>query len=51
MVNGSFGVKWANGRVTTLAKVTNLLDQRIQQHVFGDVITRSVIGEVRFTLP
>ncbi len=51
MVNGSFGVKWANGRITTLAKVTNLLDQKIQQHVFGDVITRSVIGEVRFTLP
>jgi outer membrane receptor protein involved in Fe transport len=51
MVNGSVGVKWANGRITTLAKVTNLLDQKIQQHVFGDVITRSVIGEVRFTLP
>ena len=51
MVNGSFGVKWANGRITTLAKVTNLLDQKIQQHVFGDVITRSVIGEVRFSLP
>ena len=51
MVNGSVGVKWANGRITTLVKVTNLLNQKIQQHVFGDVITRSVIGEVRFSLP
>ena len=51
MVNASVGVKWVNGRITTLAKVTNLLDQKIQQHVFGDVITRSVIGEVRFSLP
>jgi outer membrane receptor protein involved in Fe transport len=48
MVNGSFGVKWMNGRVTTMVKVTNLLNQDIQQHVFGDIIKRSIVGEVRF---
>ena len=48
MVNGSFGVKWMGGRVTTLVKGTNLLNQDIQQHVFGDIIKRSIVGEVRF---
>jgi outer membrane receptor protein involved in Fe transport len=48
MVNGSFGVKWMAGRVTTMVKVTNLLNQDIQQHVFGDIIKRSIVGEVRF---
>ena len=48
MVNGSFGVKWFQGRVTTLAKVTNLFNQDIQQHIFGDIIKRSGIAEVRF---
>jgi hypothetical protein len=49
MVNGSFGVKWANGRITTLVKGTNLANEDIQQHVFGDIIKRSAVAEVRFT--
>jgi len=51
MVNGSFGVKWAQGKVTTLVRGTNLLNQDIQQHVFGDIMKASVVGEVRFRLP
>jgi outer membrane receptor protein involved in Fe transport len=47
MVNGSVGVKWAKGKVTGLIKVTNLLNQDIQQHVFGDILKRSVSFEVR----
>jgi outer membrane receptor protein involved in Fe transport len=47
MVNGSFGVKW-NDRVTTTVKSTNLLNRQIQQHVFGDILGRSVVAEVRF---
>jgi outer membrane receptor protein involved in Fe transport len=47
LVNGSFGVKWAGGTVTTLVKVNNLLNRDIQQHVFGDIIKRSVVAEVR----
>ncbi len=47
LVNGSFGVKWDRGRVTTVVKVNNLLDQQIQQHVFGDILKRSGTFEVR----
>jgi outer membrane receptor protein involved in Fe transport len=50
MVNGSFGVKWSGGAITTLVKVTNLFNQSIQQHVFGDILRRTVVGEVRFSL-
>jgi outer membrane receptor protein involved in Fe transport len=49
MVNGSFGVKWPRQKITTLVKVINLLNEDIQQHVFGDIIKRSVVGEIRFT--
>lgn len=47
MVNGSIGAKWARQRVTTLVKVTNLFNEDIQQHVFGDILKRSVVFEVR----
>jgi outer membrane receptor protein involved in Fe transport len=47
LVNGSFGVKWMSGKLTTMVKVNNLLNQDIQQHVFGDIIKRSVLGEIR----
>jgi hypothetical protein len=47
MVNGGFGVKWLKNRVTTSVKGTNLGNQKIQQHVFGDIIMRSIVGELR----
>jgi outer membrane receptor for ferrienterochelin and colicins len=47
LVNGSFGVRW-NERVTTTVKSTNIFNSEIQQHVFGDILGRSVIAEVRF---
>ena len=50
LVNGSFGVKWGGGSVTTLIRVTNLFNQSIQQHIFGDILRRTVVGEVRFSL-
>ena len=50
MVNGSFGMKWNGGAITTLVKVTNLFNQSIQQHIFGDILRRTVVGEVRFSL-
>jgi len=49
-VNGSGGVKWRQGRITTLVKVNNIFNENIQQHVFGDIITRSVIFEARFKM-
>jgi outer membrane receptor protein involved in Fe transport len=48
MVNGSFGVRWNDGRVTTSIKTTNLFNETIQQHIFGDLLRRSVTAEVRF---
>jgi outer membrane receptor protein involved in Fe transport len=45
---GSFGVKWAAGKVVTVVKVANVLNSAIQQHVFGDILKRSVVAEVRF---
>jgi outer membrane receptor protein involved in Fe transport len=48
LVNGSFGIRWLNGKMTTTIKSINLFDQTIQQHVFGDLMRRSVTGEVRF---
>jgi outer membrane receptor protein involved in Fe transport len=46
-VNGAFGVRWLSDRVTTTVKVINLGNQDIQSHVFGDIIKRQVIGELR----
>jgi outer membrane receptor protein involved in Fe transport len=48
LLNGSFGVRFANGKVTTSVKVNNILGEEIQQHNFGDILMRSVVGEVRF---
>ncbi len=50
MASGMFGVRWRQGGMTTLVRVTNLLNQSIQQHIFGDVLRRTVVGEVRFSL-
>ncbi len=48
LVSATVGVKWNKGRVITSIKSTNILNQDIQQHIFGDVLKRSVVGEVRF---
>jgi iron complex outermembrane receptor protein len=47
LVNGGFGVKWLNNRLTTSVKAVNIGNQEVQQHVFGDIIKRSVVGELR----
>lgn len=48
LVNGAFGVKWGErGRYITSIKVANLLNDEIQQHVFGDIIKRQVVAELR----
>ena len=48
LVNGTFGVKWGGkGNIVTLLKATNLLNDEIQQHIFGDVSKLHVVGELR----
>ncbi|HUQ88263.1 MAG TPA: TonB-dependent receptor [Vicinamibacterales bacterium] len=48
-VNGAFGVKFLRDKLQTTIKVINLLDEDIQSHVFGDILKRQVIGELRVT--
>jgi iron complex outermembrane receptor protein len=47
LVNAGFGVKWARDLVTTSVKMINLRNQNVQQHVFGDIMKRQVVGEIR----
>ena len=53
MVNATVGWKWLDGKLSTALKGTNILNDDnfqggIQQHNFGDIITRTVVGEVRY---
>jgi outer membrane receptor protein involved in Fe transport len=47
LVNGGFGLRWLDGQLTTSVKVINLANQEIQQHVFGDILKRQWVGELR----
>jgi len=47
LVNGGFGFKWLGEQLTTTVKIINLLNEDVQQHVFGDILKRQVIGELR----
>jgi TonB-dependent receptor-like protein len=47
LVNGGFGLRWFDGQLTTSVKVINLANQEIQQHVFGDILKRQWVGELR----
>ena len=49
LVNVNAGRKWLSGKYTTSVKVTNLLNQDIQQHIFGDIMKRSVMGELKIS--
>jgi outer membrane receptor protein involved in Fe transport len=47
LVNGTFGYKWRGDRLVTSIKITNLANDEIQQHIFGDITRRQVVGELR----
>ena len=48
LVNAGFGVRWGNkDQITTSIKGTNLANQTVQQHVFGDITKAQVVGELR----
>ena len=46
IVNANFGVKFADGRYNPRIQVMNLLNQEIQQHIFGDILKRQVMGQL-----
>jgi iron complex outermembrane receptor protein len=47
MVNGTIGARWMHNKLTTSVKVTNLFNQDIQQHIFGDILKRMVVFEAK----
>jgi outer membrane receptor protein involved in Fe transport len=47
LVNGGAGVRWAHNRLTTSVKVINLFNENALEHVFGDILKRQVVGELR----
>jgi outer membrane receptor protein involved in Fe transport len=47
LVNAAVGVKWRGGKVVTSLKGTNLADDDVQQHIFGDILKRSLGAEMR----
>jgi outer membrane receptor protein involved in Fe transport len=48
LVDGGFGVHSTDGTMTIAVRGKNLFNRSVQQHIFGDVIRRTVTGEVRF---
>lgn len=49
-VNATVGVRWGDGRYTGSLKAVNLTDRQYQSHVFGDVMRRQIVGELRVNL-
>jgi iron complex outermembrane receptor protein len=47
MLNANFGVRWADGKYQASIKGTNLTNEKIQQHIYGDIIKLAVSAEVR----
>ncbi len=50
MLNATLGVRLAEGKVMFSLKGINLTNETIQQHIFGDILKRSVVAELRLFL-
>jgi iron complex outermembrane receptor protein len=48
LVDGGFGVHSTDGAMMVALRGRNLLNRSVQQHIFGDIVRRTVTGEVRF---
>lgn len=49
MFGASVGVRWAEGRIVTTLRGTNLTNADVQQHSYGDILKRAVWAEARFS--
>ena len=47
-INGAFGMQFAKDKITATIKGINLTNEDIQSHVFGDILKRQILGELRF---
>jgi outer membrane receptor protein involved in Fe transport len=48
MLNATLGVKLAEGKLMISLRGTNLTNEKILEHIYGDVIRRAVVAELRF---
>jgi outer membrane receptor protein involved in Fe transport len=49
MFNASLGVRWAQGRIMTSLRGTNLTNAEVRQHAFADIVKRTLFADVRFS--
>ena len=47
-INASVGIRLMDDKVTLSIIGTNVTDEFMQQHIFGDIISRKITGQVRF---
>ena len=50
MVNLTAGVKFGGGRYSAALKIVNLGNEEVQQHIFGDVLKRQIMVELKMSL-
>jgi outer membrane receptor protein involved in Fe transport len=49
-VNATVGMHFSEGRYSLALKATNLMNEQIQQHIFGDVVKRTVVAEFKMNM-
>ena len=49
-VNLTLGTTWSDGRYSASMKTTNVMNDTIQQHIFGDILKRMVVFEFKMGL-
>jgi hypothetical protein len=50
MVNLTAGMKFSGGRYSAALKIVNLTNEEVQQHIFGDVLKRQAMIELKMML-
>jgi iron complex outermembrane receptor protein len=50
MFNVTAGVKFSGGRYSAALKIVNLTNEEVQQHIFGDVLKRQAMVELKMML-
>jgi iron complex outermembrane receptor protein len=48
MVNAAIGMRFMDERVTLQVIGANIFDEEVQQHIFGDIISRKITGQLGF---
>jgi outer membrane receptor protein involved in Fe transport len=48
MLNATIGWRFAEGRAMVSLKGTNLTNEEVLQHIYGDILRRSVVAELSF---